>query len=263
MAGQSKLVGHCKLHVTFVSFQIVLISAASQIRRSKGRLIIAIDSGTTRCQVAYAPVTHTNEMFPIPAFGSKEAQIKDFVDWPGFNQKGDPSPSTTLYYPDPSKFPITGHELKGLFLNPKPEATDVTRIFRLWKLLFHSPDDPTIHEIQERLKRLMGLHKKTAEGLIRDWVALIYQELFTGRRGRPSKLKLLLPNLEDLDIEIIVPVPPGRTAIAHDEVLKAFIQGPITADKVSLVSEPEALFRAWVHGEETYDDWKVWSPFRN
>jgi hypothetical protein len=261
MAAQNKLVGHSKMHVTFMTFQIVLISAASQIRRSKGRLVIAIDSGTTRCQVAFAAVTHTNEMFPIPDFGPKEPQIRDFVDWPGFNEQGDPCPSTTLYYPNLSKLPITGHELRGLFRNPKPEATDVTRIFRLWKLLFHSPDDPTIHDIQERLQHLMDLHQKTARGLMRDWVALMYQELLTEGYGRPSKLKYMF-DLRNLDIEIVVPVPPGRTAIAHDEVLNAFIQGPITADQVSLVSEPEALFRAWVHDEETHD-WKVWSPFRN
>ena len=200
-------------------------------------------------------------MFPLPDFGRKEPEILEFVDWPAFNDKGDSCPSTTLYYPNLGKLPITGHELRGLFRNPKPEATDVTRIFRLWKLLFHSPDDPTIHDIQDRLQRLMDLHKKTARGLIRDWVALMYQELLTEGRGRPSKLKYMF-DLRSLDIEIVVPVPPGRTAIAHDEVLKAFIQGPITADQVSLVSEPEALFRAWVHDVKTHD-WKVWSPFRN
>lgn len=57
-------------------------------------------------------------------------------------------------------------------------------------------------------------------------------------------------------VEIVVPVPPGRSAIAHEEVFRAFVQGPIKASQVSLVSEPEALFRWWLH-ENDIKDWKA------
>ncbi len=50
--------------------------------------------------------------------------------------------------------------------------------------------------------------------------------------------------------------------LAHDEVHKAFIQGPIGKGQVFLVSEPEAMFRSWIHDGADSNDFKVGpSPF--
>lgn len=58
-------------------------------------------------------------------------------------------------------------------------------------------------------------------------------------------------------IEIVVTVPPGRSVLPHDEVHEAFLQEPIGKGQVFLVSEPEAMFRSWVHDGANSQDFVV------
>ena len=222
--------------------------------RSKGRLIIGIDSGTTRCAVAYSAVTHSLEGLPLSDYRQNKPDIKAYIEWAGYNEGKNNFPTTALYYEFLDWLPTTGHALGSIFDNPDPKSLEVPRLFRLWKLLFHNADDPTTRRIQEPMLRQLALIGKTPQDLLRDWVEVVYRELIT--EGHLSKLRNLCDDFMELDLEIVVPVPPGRSAIAHDQVLKAFTQRPVSGGQVSLVSEPEALFRIWVHEEKT-SEWQV------
>lgn len=234
---------------------------ASSRPESKGRLIIGIDSGTTRCAVAFTVVPHPVDDIPISDYRQTRPDIENVIDWAGFNDNGDSSPLTILYYESLNKLPITGHALVSIFDNADPAALEVDHVVRLWKLLFHPADDPTTALIQERLQCQLNILGKTKQDIINEWVEVLYAELITEGPDNLSKLRYRF-DLNELDVEIVVPVPPGRAAIAHDQVRQAFIQGPIQNEQVSLVSEPEALFRCWVHEEKTHD-WKVPYFFRS
>lgn len=62
---------------------------------------------------------------------------------------------------------------------------------------------------------------------------------------------------DELEIQIVVTVPPGRSNLAHETVRQAFIQGIIKSDAVSLASEPASLFCSWVHESTNKQNWKV------
>jgi hypothetical protein len=49
--------------------------------------------------------------------------------------------------------------------------------------------------------------------------------------------------------------------LAHDQVHEAFIQGPIGKGQVFLVSEPEAMFRSWVHSQDDPQHFQVGTSF--
>lgn len=72
-------------------------------------------------------------------------------------------------------------------------------------------------------------------------------------------MKQIYHNIPKLDIQLVVAVPPGRTTIAHEQVLQGFVQGPITSSTmVSLEFEPATLFRNWVHEGEDGEDRQNW-----
>jgi hypothetical protein len=146
------------------------------------------------------------------------------------------------------RLPVTGHRLKAIFEN---YSVDTRRLFRLWKNLFGGNN-----EAQQRM--LLQLHAlgKKPEDLLRDWVEVLYGELISDGADQKSRLRDLF-DFDKLDIEIVVAVPPGRSAIAHAQVFNAFTQDPIRGDQVSLVSEPECLFRSWVQDNLTSEDYKV------
>lgn len=81
-------------------------------------------------------------------------------------------------------------------------------------------------------------------------VEVKYQELF-------PCLRLTYPRFDELKVEIVVAVPPGRSTVVHEEVRQAFVQGFITSNDVSLTSEPASMFCSWVHDHESSQDWKV------
>lgn len=281
-----------------------MIATKGSSQATIGRLIIPIDSGTTRCEVAYAAVTHYGERFPMSNYNRSPPMPKCFKDWCNSNKYEARQPITALYYSKSDELPETGNSLETIIANPENDSWDVGRLFRLWKLLFHLADSHTIREVHERLRIQLLRFGKTRQDLLRDWVGVIYNELLTEGPDNLCKLGSLLGNLHKfgrrcsltsfplLDfvilylhlgrfspppnlswsffqliemtilirysfiVEIVVPVPPGRSAIAHEEVFRAFVQGPIKASQVSLVSEPEALFRWWLH-ENDIKDWKA------
>lgn len=234
----------------------IFLTAQLPEKQSKGRLVIGIDTGTTRSCIATAVVLYPNQESLRSGDQQKYPEIEVFCDYIGYNDNGNKCPTTTLYYTSPHQLPITGHELELLLKNPDPKSLLVNRLFRLWKIMFHNPNDPVTRTIQEKIQCQLDSIGKTSRSLLRDWVEILYRDLISDDEDNPSKLKYSIPDFERLDIEIVVPVPPGRSAIAHSQVLDAFVQSPISRSQVSLVSEPEALFRAWVH-EEKNIDWEV------
>ncbi|KAG4436250.1 hypothetical protein IFR05_008269 [Cadophora sp. M221] len=218
-----------------------------------GRLIVGVDTGTTQCGVAHAAVTHSMESFPLSDYDTKEPEIRSFEEWPGSDYKVARCPSTSLHYRPGNRLPLTGHRLDYCLSNA-PREIERERFFRLWKLLFHPADDLTIQEIQRRLAIQLAGIEKSPQDLLRDWVELLYKDLITKDPANENlrQLTRMYDFSGKLDIEIVVPVPPGRSAIAHAQVRDAFVQGGITRSQVSLVSEPEALFRYWVHEERTH-----------
>lgn len=154
--------------------------------------------------------------------------------------------------------PTTGHALEPIFRDPLPEAFNVDKFFRLWKLLFHDhQNDPMTKEIQEKLQEQLRRLGKSAVSLLHDWVELIYNEIFVEGSDGLWSLQGYYNKFHPRDLEIVVTVPPGRSVIAHEQVPEAFVQGPIGAHQVFLVSEPEAMFRSWVHDGAHPDDFKV------
>lgn len=237
---------------TYSSFLSTANYSIASTTPTKGKLIVAIDSGTTKCSVAYSTIDHDGFRFPASQFGRKEPEIRTYGDWMGDN--GDRSPSTNLYYESPNLLPITGHALKTIVDYPFPSIM-VSRLTRLWKLMFHTTTDPEIVEVQRHVQAQLHAINKSKEDAICDWVAVIYRELFSDGLDKGANFREIF-ELEKLDIEIVVPVPPGRSAVEHDLVRKAFIQSGFEAHQVFLVSEPEAVFRAWIH-EVDSSDWRV------
>lgn len=125
--------------------------------------------------------------------------------------------------------------------------------------MFHdNQNDDTIKEIQADIQSKLDRLHKTRGDLLREWVGSTYMQLFI--EAVDGQCRLNDSDERNLDLEIVVAVPPGRSVIAHEEVLQGFIQKPILAHQVSLVSEPEAMFRSWVNDGVHTQDWKVILP---
>lgn len=224
---------------------------------SKGRLIMGIDMGTTRGAVADLLLPDGNQELGH----QHEPEPFLFADWKGSWGSGDEFPLTALYYNENDQqetLPMTGHELRMLLDSATPFNTE--RFFPLWKLLFHDSRDPVTASLQKPMLARLEKLNKTREDLLRDWVSIVYKELIYDSFGNlPALRKGVIPDLEDLKIEVIVPVPPGRSTIAHEMVRNALVQGPITSEQVFLVSEPECSFGWWCHieAEKGQHEWKV------
>jgi hypothetical protein len=230
-------------------YLLIPISPDFQEAPRKGRLILGVDPGTTRWELASAAATASGYQFPPSVYQQKKPEPEIFKEHPNYNHNGNTCPSTSLYFSDPTKLPVTGHRLKALLENTDPTAVNVERLFTNWKTLFQ-PNPPT--EMMARLRRI-GMKP---EDLFRAWVQVQYQELISEDPDHVAKLRDMF-DLSKFDIEIVVAVPPGRTASAHAQVRKAFVQDPIKEDQVSLVSEPECLFRSWACTNFTSEHYKV------
>jgi hypothetical protein len=179
--------------------------------------------------------------------------------WDDSISEGTRWPPTALLYHDDGG-PQTGPKLETAFKSPAARHFDMKKYFRQWKLLFHdSQDNPNLIKIQDQLNAQLRALEKNRTDLLFDWVRLTYDKLFIKGYDGLYSLTGSHGHFKKEDIEIVVTVPPGRSVLASDEVRDGFIQGPIGPGQVSLVSEPEAMFRSWVHdaAEKSPDDFKV------
>ncbi|KAJ5035441.1 uncharacterized protein L3040_007909 [Drepanopeziza brunnea f. sp. 'multigermtubi'] len=229
-------------------------SSTSPANEKLGKFVIGIDMGTTQSAIAIGQL-----FYPVDGKAQPPCNIRLHSDSAGSYQEGAHRrlyPSTFLYY-DEDGTPITGHGLDRVFDNPDPSSYEPARLFRLWKLMFHSHnDDPQILKIQTKIQEQLDGLGKTRDDLIRDWATFILEDLGIVGSKSHSYLRGQYANFDRFDIEVVVAVPPGRTTIAHAEVLRAFIQSPLTCTSVSLESEPAAMFRSWLEGENP-EDWEV------
>jgi hypothetical protein len=154
---------------------------------------------------------------------------------------------------------MTGNDLEIAFKSPRARKFNMNKHFRQWKLLFHDDQrDPMTRKIQDQLSQKLKQLGKTRLDLLRDWVRVIYDQLLkVNSNDGFYSLNESTGRFDKKDIEIVVTVPPGRSVLAHDQVHEAFIQGPIGKGQVFLVSEPEAMFRSWIHDGADTQDFKV------
>jgi len=241
------------------------VSRAQRGKRSKGKLILAIDVGTTRVAVAWSLVDHDNMMYPPSQYGPKPSEVTTVTDWTGNLGKNDnfdvddPFPTVDLYYESLDDLPITGHILETSLRGVMP--FDPNRYFHLWKILFHDRKNPTTSTIQNRLlTQLSLLDNKTPSALFKDFVKILYRQLIIEHDDSLPHLRTyingLVEDFDDLDLEIVVTVPPGRSSLDHYLVKNAFCQSGIKSSQIFLVSEPHALFRWWVNRQQDRP-WKV------
>jgi hypothetical protein len=126
--------------------------------------------------------------------------------------------------------------------------------------MFHGDqNDPSTKAIQADIQRKLDRLEITMDDLLRGWVAVAYASLF--EEDANGRVKLRIRDERIMELEVVIAVPPGRSVIAHEQVLQAFVQGPIRAHQVSLVSEPEAMFRSWVADGIDTQHWKASSPW--
>lgn len=219
------------------------------------KLVIAIDLATTRACLATGQRLLNKDHKHTPPV------VKLYTCWPDAYE-GSRWPITAMLY-DLRGIPITGNDLERVFRKVSKSASPSTRIdlnkhFRQWKLLFHDDQsDPSIKKIQDELFLKLALLGKTRLDLLRDWVKLIYKDLLIPEKDGLYSLNESIGRFDKKDIEIVVTVPPGRSVLAHDQVHEAFIQGPIGKGQVFLVSEPEAMFRSWVHSQDDPQHFQV------
>jgi hypothetical protein len=228
---------------------------------SQGKRVIGIDLATTRCCVASAG-TSWDQLEHIHDENVRPPHVEVYSNWAGAFEAAQRDPVTALYIEEAKRLPITGHALDPIVKARRATGEpsfNTEHFFRLWKLMFHdNQNDPATKEIQVEIQRKLDRLGMTTDDLLRGWVAVTYAELFV--KGINGQTKLNHWDDRAMDLEIVVAVPPGRSVIAHEQVLQAFIQGPISAHQVSLVSEPEALFRSWIAEGADTQDWKVsWS----
>jgi hypothetical protein len=219
------------------------------------KCVVAFDLATTRLCVAYGTTSR------------REGQLvntKVYKNWTSSRETVQNSymPITAIYYNDRGSL-ITGNVLQQLLTTPEEINND--RYFPFWKRLYHDEqDDPSAVKIQEDYKRKLRNMGKSRKDLLRDWVAYQYHEIFQkdieGRVLQPVRLPQGHDDRNFL-LEIVVAVPPGRTFSAHNEIMEGFKQFGISAKQISLVSEPEAMFRAWVALDGERNNWKVGQCF--
>jgi hypothetical protein len=222
---------------------------------SFGKIVVAMDLATTRCCLA------TAQILPGVNYNITPLDVKLHSCWTAAYESGSKWPITALFYQS-DRLPKTGNVLEVAFKQPRAKFFDFNKHFRQWKLLFHDhQNDPTTKKIQDQILKQLSLAGKVPLDLLNDWVEIIYNELIVIHDDGFCSLKGSRGRFAKEDIEIVVTVPPGRSVLAHDQVHKAFMQGPIGPDQVFLVSEPEAMFRSWIQGgmESTMDrsDFKV------
>lgn len=212
-----------------------------------GRCIVGIDLGTTRLAIA------TTEELYLPGKPSRSPQV--FENWIAQYQGGDKSPSTSLYYEKGRPLPVTGNSLRTLYRDPTFQPD---RLIRLLKLMFHDHnDDPTIKKAQNRVQRQLDREGKTADSALHDLAQIILGELLDDRDNEVSWLRQTYDRFDQLDLEIVITVPPGRSTVDHDRVRRAFMQKGVTSTQVFMESEPAAMFRSWVDKGENDRDWAV------
>ncbi|KUJ15479.1 uncharacterized protein LY89DRAFT_783615 [Mollisia scopiformis] len=237
------------------SFAVTQTTAAKPASTSKsvGRLIVGIDVGTTQCAVATAEILYGKQN---GGKAQSTPRVKLYEGWIGFYMNHSSTPCTAMYYEEDGT-PLTGNDLQPLFDNANPKSYRPDRLIRLWKLMFHHHQNKAlIANIQGQIQKQLDMLGKTMDDLMRDWARLLFDHLFTEGSGI-SSLRQIYPKFDQLDLELVVAVPPGRSTIAHEQVLQSFIQGPIKSTTVSLESEPAALFRNWVQEGENDQDWVV------
>lgn len=212
-----------------------------------GRCIIGIDLGTTRLAIA------TTEELYQPGKPNRSPQV--FENWIAQYQGGDKSPSTSLYYEKGRTLPVTGNSLRTLY---RDRTFQPDRLIRLLKLMFHDHNnDPTIKKAQDRVQRQLDREGKTADSALHDLAQIILGELLDDRYNEISWLRQTYDRFDQLDLEIVITVPPGRSTVDHARVRQAFIQKGISSTQVFIESEPAAMFRSWVHKGENDRDWAV------
>ncbi|KAL2068743.1 hypothetical protein VTL71DRAFT_15081 [Oculimacula yallundae] len=222
-----------------------------------GKLIVAIDMGTTQCAVATAEV-----LYPPHKRANQIPQVILYEGWNGAYQDGGQKrayPSTSVYYQD-NGTAITGHDVEVLEKLCDPSIFKPANHIRLWKLMFHEHlDDLQTETIQARIQAQLDKLGKTPTDLLRDWArCLLKNDLgITADGDQGSQLRSQYENFDRLEIEVVIAVPPGRTTIAHAQVTQAFVQAPLTSISVSLESEPAAMFRSWVEDGKDHQDWVV------
>ena len=240
---------------------LICLSTARLPPKSQGKRVIGIDLATTRCCVASAGALW-EQLEHLHDKNVRPPNVEVYSSWASAYETAQKNPLTALYFEELGRLPITGNALDPILKAKRKigePSFNTERFFRLWKLMFHDNQNDLATkviqtEIQQKLDRL-GIN---TDDLLRGWVAVTYAELFV--KGIDGQTKLRHWDDRTMELEIVVAVPPGRSVIAHEQVLQAFIQGPISAHQVSLVSEPEAMFRSWVADGVDTQDWKVsWS----
>jgi hypothetical protein len=218
-------------------------------------VVVGIDLATTRCCLATGLRFENEKKIPWQSIPTPQVCFC----WSDTNSEGTRWPPTALLYRNDGT-PRTGSKLETEFKSPLARHFDMKKYFRQWKLLFHDPqNNPNLIKIQDQLNaQLVALGKKRTD-LLDDWVRLTYDQLFIEGKDGLYSLRGSHGHFKKEDIEIAVTVPPGRSVLAHNEVRDGFIQGPIGPGQVSLVSEPEAMFRSWIHdaAQDKPDDFKV------
>lgn len=173
---------------------------------SPSKIIIGIDLATTRCCLATGQRLHVEDHKHTPP------DVKLYTCWPDAYEAGVKWPITAMLY-NAEGVPKTGNGLEMAFKSPSTSRKfDLNKHFRQWKLLFHDDqNDMTIAKIQEELSLKLELLGKTRLDLLRDWVKLIYKDLFVGADHGLYSLNESIGRFDKNDIEIVVTVPPGRS----------------------------------------------------
>lgn len=181
---------------------------------------------------------------------------KIFCHWPAAALSGDYRfPSTAIYYKSCNVTPITGNDLTLLVEDP---AFEPSRLIRQLKMLFHNHNnDPTTISMHNKVQQQLARVGKKADEALYDLAKVILDLLLEDRDGTGCQLSKEYDRFQQLDLELVIAVPPGRSTVDHARVRQAFIQGLITSTAVYVESEPAAMFRSWVHDGQITRDWAV------
>ncbi|PMD34669.1 hypothetical protein L207DRAFT_588183 [Hyaloscypha variabilis F] len=227
------------------------VAPVQRFSKRPSNTVIAIDLATTRSCLAIG------QRLLLEDHNITPPDVKLYTCWTDAYEAGSKWPITAMLY-NSQGVPSTGNDLEMAFKSRASRNFDMNKHFRQWKLLFHDDQsDVAIKRIQDELYSKLSLLEKTRLQLLQDWVKLIYTDLLKAQGNGLYSLNDSIGSFDKQDIEIVVTVPPGRSVLAHDEVHKAFIQGPIGKGQVFLVSEPEAMFRSWIHDGADSNDFKV------
>jgi len=199
-----------RVRLLFVSFRpIVLLMYLQTVQRfsnSPSKIIISIDLATTRCCLA------TGQRLLVEDHSHPPAGVKLYTPWTDSYEAGSKWPITAILY-NSEGLPKTGNKLEMAFKSTSASRRfDMNKHFRQWKLLFHDDqNDATIREIQDDLSWKLDLLGQTRLGLLRDWVKLIYEDIFIVQNDGRYSLKESIGCFDKKDVEIVVTVPPGRS----------------------------------------------------